>query len=577
MTTKPKSNASVGRGHAATNQTHLIDVLEAVNGCKTLPKTRRRDLCSSIKRVSRLLGDDPAHIVLDLPAISAKLATVSPAAAGLTGKSFSNIRSNLMTAVRTSGLKAIRRPARTPLSAGWTKLFAKLSARRAHLGLSRLARYASANGIEPADIDDGTIEAFIAMVHAETLHRKPNALHRKVAEIWNEAAACSSGTLRSVHVPSFKRPLQRVDWSTLSESLRADVDRYLKWCLGTDMFATDARPRAMAPRTVQLRRDQIHAAVTALIEKGAQPAGVASLADLVGPENFKRILLRRYEMTAGAENVFNRDVARSLIEIAYQWVKVDEATAGELRRLAGKLPAPSPGLTRKNKSALRQFDDPQALHRLMRGPHQLWAQVQKSPRHDRYTLAKAQTALAIAILCYMPVRLQNLSTLAFGVHLFLKEGSKAVSSLELPANEVKNKMPLAFDIPPRLAKMLIEYRDVIAPKIIGRKPDSLFVNVDGTRKHPSTLAHLITRYLKKREGILLSPHQFRHVSAKVMLNNSPGNFEGIRQLLGHSSVSTTSAFYAGIDSRRAARHHQRLIDEILNTPPPGRLRKRGAA
>ena len=343
------------------------------------------------------------------------------------------------------------------------------------------------------------------------------------------------------------------------------------------MFAADARRRAMAPRTVQLRRDQIHAAVTALIEVGVPAADIASLADLVVPENFKQILLRRYEMSAGAENVFNRDVARSLIEIAYQWVKVDEPTADELRRLAGKLPAPAPGLTRKNKGALRQFDDPQVLHRLVSLPVRVWAEVKKSPRHDRYTLAKAQVALAVAILCYMPVRSQNLATLAFDVHLFLKEGLGAVSSLELPANEVKNKMPMAFDIPPRLAKMLIEYRNDIAPKIIGKKPDYLFVNVDGSRKDQSTLAHLISRHLKKRESILLSPHQFRHVSAKVMLNHSPGNFEGVRQLLGHSSVETTSAFYAGIDSRRAARHHQRLIDEILNTPPSGRKRKRGAA
>jgi integrase len=573
MTTK-STKASIGRGHATPNQTHLIQVLKAMNGCKSLPETRRRDLRSAIKGVSRLLGDDPAHIVLDLPAINAKLTTVSPAAAGLASKSFSNIRSNFMAAVKVSGLKSIQRLTKMPLSADWTKLFAELSARRAHLGLSRFARYASSNGIEPADVDDGTIEAFIATVRAETLHRKPNDLHRKVAQIWNEAAECSSGTLQSVHVPSFKRPLQRVDWSTLSESLRTDVDRYLKWCVGTDMFATDARPRAMAPRTVQLRRDQIHAAVTALIETGVPPAGVVSLADLVAPENFKRILLRRYEMSAGVENVFNRDVARSLIEIAYQWVKVDEATAGELSRLAGKLPAPAPGLTRKNKGALRQFDDPQVEHRFVSFPLRLWAEVKKSPRHDRYTLAKAQVALAVAILCYLPVRSQNLATLAFDVHLFLKEGPGAVSSLELPASEVKNKMPMAFDIPPRLAKMLIEYRNDIAPKIIGKKPDYLFINADGSRKDQSTLARLISRHLKKREGILLSPHQFRHWSAKVMLDHAPGNFEGLRQLLGHSSVGTTAAFYAGIDSRRAARHHQHLIDDILNTPPSGGKRKR---
>ena len=131
---------------------------------------------------------------------------------------------------------------------------------------------------------------------------------------------------------------------------------------------------------------------------------------------------------------------------------------------------------------------------------------------------------------------------------------------------------MAFDIPPQLAKMLIEYRNDIAPKIIGRRPDSLFVNADGARKHQATVSHLISRYLKKHEGILLSPHQFRHVNAMVMLNRSPGNFEGVRQLLGHSSIQTTAAFYAGIDSRRAARHHQALIDDILNTPPSGRKR-----
>ena len=67
-------------------------------------------------------------------------------------------------------------------------------------------------------------------------------------------------------------------------------------------------------------------------------------------------------------------------------------------------------------------------------------------------LAKAQVALAVAILCYMPVRSQNLATLAFGVHLVSEGGAGRLvfSSLELPANEVKNKTPMAFDIPPRI-------------------------------------------------------------------------------------------------------------------------------
>ena len=127
-----------------------------------------------------------------MPSISAKLAKLSPAAAGVSTKTFHNLRSDFLAAVKASGLHSAHRSARVPLSPAWQALLQELSTRRAHLGLSRFARYASERGIEPSGVDDSTIEAFIATVRAETLHRKPNDLHRKVAQIWNEAAECSS-------------------------------------------------------------------------------------------------------------------------------------------------------------------------------------------------------------------------------------------------------------------------------------------------------------------------------------------------------------------------------------------------
>jgi integrase len=111
--------------------------------------------------------------------------------------------------------------------------------------------------------------------------------------------------------------------------------------------------------------------------------------------------------------------------------------------------------------------------------------------------------------------------------------------------------------------MLIEYRDRLAPTVIGRRPDCLFVRADGGAKDPSVIAYLIRTYLRKRAGLRLSPHQFRHLSAKVLLDAEPGNFETARQLLGHTSLDTTVTAYAGIDSRRAARHHQRLVEQAL--------------
>ena len=88
------------------------------------------------------------------------------------------------------------------------------------------------------------------------------------------------------------------------------------------------------------------------------------------------------------------------------------------------------------------------------------------------------------------------------------------------------------------------------------------MNRDGTPKSSRSIATLITTYASKRAGIVMSPHQFRHLSAKVLLDAQPGAFEIVRQLLGHKNQQTTVNAYAGIDSRRAARHHQHLIERL---------------
>ena len=123
----------------------------------------------------------------------------------------------------------------------------------------------------------------------------------------------------------------------------------------------------------------------------------------------------------------------------------------------------------------------------------------------------------------------------FDVDLFLREGPRATSSLELSASKVKNQMELAFDIPPEVAKMLIEYRNRIAPKVIGHRPDRLFVRADGAPKNQWAVAWLIRTYLRKRLGIVLSSHQFRHLSAKIVGRQQVQARErdGGRQRVGH--------------------------------------------
>jgi hypothetical protein len=248
---------------------NLATVLAALESQSSLPDSRRRDLRSAVKRVAHLLGNAPAAIPLVMDTIRDGLGSVNPIAIGMTPKRFANIRSDFVAAVNASGVIPVKNERKAALSPGWLELFTRLSGRRAHFGLSRLGRYASAKGIQPGEINNDIIEGLMTAVREGSLHQNPKALHRQVTLIWNEAAQNPELGLKPVTVASFRGPPKRVDLSLLPASFIEDRDSYLSWCAATDPFAVDARPRPLAARTLKLSRDQIHAGVTALESRRA--------------------------------------------------------------------------------------------------------------------------------------------------------------------------------------------------------------------------------------------------------------------------------------------------------------------
>ncbi len=144
-------------------QMTLATLLSALERPGKLADDRRRDLRSAVRRVAELVGDEPAAVALDLAAISARLNAIDPLAVGITAKRLANIRSDFMAAARYCGVKPIA-TGRKGWSPEWRQLFKRLAGRRSHFGLSRLAGYASARGIEPRAVNDDVIAAFIAAV-----------------------------------------------------------------------------------------------------------------------------------------------------------------------------------------------------------------------------------------------------------------------------------------------------------------------------------------------------------------------------------------------------------------------------
>jgi len=135
--------------------------------------------------------------------------------------------------------------------------------------------------------------------------------------------------------------------------------------------------------------------------------------------------------------------------------------------------------------------------------------------------------------------------------------------VELPEEVVKNGDAFGTVLPPEVTTLLRRYRDHFLTPLLGREPTYLFDNGSGSPKLATTLSGLVQRTVYRRLGFKMGLHQFRHVGAKTLLDEDPSAHEAVRQLLGHKNMKTTTNFYAGLDTRRAARLHAKVIREIL--------------
>ena len=139
------SNSSRKRLKSPVEAMTLASMLAALDRAGKLSATRKRDLRSAVNAVANLLGDEPAGIVLDIPAISCPAQHHQPPCGWHDGQALRKYPIRLPSVGKAFAVCS-RSLTGSSLSPEWAKLFKRLSGRRSHIGLSRLARYASAVG-----------------------------------------------------------------------------------------------------------------------------------------------------------------------------------------------------------------------------------------------------------------------------------------------------------------------------------------------------------------------------------------------------------------------------------------------
>ena len=535
----------------------LQAVLDQITSSTRINENRKRDLRSAIISYGKLIDTPPSSIGLDLAEIRHVLDNAG-GVSKMSPKRQANLRSDLASAVDISGLLPMLRTGGIKLDPAWAALLESTTSLRIRNGLSRLARWASANSILPAMVNEAVVQRFVADLEAKTLVRKIGDQRRSVTAAWN-ALAVLKPELPTILSGARQSAPKRILWENLPASFYADVQKYLIWCEVLDPLDDDTRANRLKPSTIRLRRDQIHSAVTAAVAAGIGCESLCSLANLVTPINFKTLLRKLYEADGNVLTAYTHGVAGTLITVASEWTKADAEEVAALKKLRRKLGTLPSGLTDKNKSTLRQFADTRLLDALIQLPDKLWRRARREPAGSKRAFIDLQTALAIDILLHVPLRMKNLASLNFKEHLHWPQGHGKAAMITFEGAETKNSSPLEFELPAQLADRIWTYRTEIAPVIVGRRPDTLFITTAGKPRMQETITNLIEKAVLKNLGLKFTPHQFRHFAAKIILDANPGAFEAVRQLLGHKNMKTTTNFYAGIDTLRAGRAHTELL------------------
>jgi integrase len=552
----------------------LQSVLDRLAVDEGLSETRKRDLRSAVISFAKLVEQPPATIPLDIARIRMSLDSMTPGRAQISAKRWANLRSDLTAALRASGLQPMLNTRDLKLDPDWSRLLAPAD-RAVRYGLSRFARWASQRRIRPEDVDHSTIDRFVAELGEGTVVRKLHHMPGTLARTWNKLVAARPGAgLRFVSVPNIRPAPTRISWNELPGSFPEDVERMLIWASCPDPLEEGARARPLAPQTLRLRRAHIHSAVSAAAAAGIPLSQFTSLASLLERDTFRALLRHRWSQDGCRLSAYTHGMTVTLIVIASEWADLSADEIAALKVLRSKLgPGPS-GLTEKNKSMLRKFDDPRLITDLIQLPDRLWATARRRLPASRRAFVDLQTALAIDLLIHVPMRMQNLACLNFQRHLHWPQGRRKPAIVTLRSDETKNHMPLEFEIPAGLAERLQVYRNEIAPTVIGKRPDPVFVSFSGKPRKQDTIKMTITKTIRSYLGVKLTPHQFRHLAAKIILDDNPGAYELVRQLLGHKNLGTTTTFYAGIDTRRAGRAHADLVIKLRESELGRRRRQR---
>jgi hypothetical protein len=254
-------------------------------------------------------------------------------------------------------------------------------------------------------------------------------------------------------------------------------------------------------------------------------------------------------------------IGKLMCTLAKHWVKVSPYHLSELVAIRNRLDPGRHGMTEKNRTTLRCFEDETLVANFLALPETTARRHRNRSDIKVRHAVEVQIALAIELLTVAPVRCGNLASIHLDrILIRIGNGKGAPVHLYFPADAVKNETELEFPLPPSTGVLLDLYVSKFRPKLVRAANDWLFPGEAKEAKQAALLSKQIAEAVKREIGVRLTAHQFRHLAGFLYLKANPGGHEVVRRLLGHRSIETTIRFYAGMEVCEAVRHYDRHIE-----------------
>ena len=545
---------------------NLAEVMAVIDTDSNLSARRKRDLRSALKTITHALGrGDLERVPADWRRLSKPLRAVHPVQLGLKQKRWQNVIAELKFALRyVNGRLGNVPKQRAPLGPSWARLRDRIKAPGIYRGICRFMGYCDAEGVSPDAVNDHVSERYFEYLREESLSRSPERMHRRMCAIWNRAVDEVFGWPRQrLTVPNYRQPSWTLPWDHFPESFRADAEAYLAWLAGEDLVRRDPPINIYKRSTLVITERELRRLASAAVRQGVPAETLRNLEDLVKKDTVTAIAKFYWNSPSHGGKSYQKGLLKRLDLVARHWVRVDDDHQTWLQQMIRRWQVPQTGLTEKNRAALRQFRNPVNVDLILRLPERLAGQARTTKRSPARNATLFQKALAIEILVMAPMRIGNLAALRLARHVVMPKGSQGPIHLVVSESEVKNNLPLEFELPSRSSTLLKEYLLDHRPHLVDDEDNAwLFPGVRGEHKWARTLSAQLKDIIDKETGLTLTAHQFRHLAAKLLLDRSPGAYETVRRLLGHKSLRTTTNFYTGMETLAATKQYDQVILQL---------------